>query len=432
MSKHEGKEEQLAKALRKAESVKAEIEAAEEAIATRSKLEEHIWYRVLCVTELLLESTRQGLKHPGILGLVDSILKPSLEQPSTVVQDKALRCLALYCLLDRTTKTVHDHIHVFLAHLDREGTDSALRTTSIKSLFDIGMLYGFAVLEEQQLVQRLSRYATDEAESSEMRGMVAEGFAKLFLMDQCHDAEMLGALLLLFFSPSTDGEVRLRQCLSVFFPAYAFSSHAHQALCARALVPAMRRILMADASSMVRKIDWSLFCKFGAHLTDSTLAQHTSAISSHEPSFHEQIALQMAFEMRGDERGFNQHWARALASFACRDPHVEGDAEATAARTRYVAKLLTAATAAAEDTHDKRARAWASKRVDTIKATLLASAGAKALVTKELLKEAADEAEEEVEVYLEQRKLELAQWRQAASGTAAAIYAQEDGMYARR
>ncbi len=59
VSQQQGNEQQMRKAHDKAVQLKREIEAASEAIATRSALEEHIWFRVLCVTELLLENTRQ-------------------------------------------------------------------------------------------------------------------------------------------------------------------------------------------------------------------------------------------------------------------------------------------------------------------------------------------------------------------------------------
>lgn len=405
VSQEKGLADQLRKAMAKAQAVKADVERADEAIATRSRLEEHIWFRVLCVTELLLENTRQGLKHPGILGLLEGILMPSLQQPSVVVREKALRCLAMYCLLDRTTNTVRAHVKIFLEYCRNDNVE--LRTTAAKSLFDIGMLYGFGALQEEQLIQTLSVYATDEAQPEDMRGLVVEGFAKLFLMDQCQDVDMLGSLLLLFFSPFTAGEIRLRQCLSVFFPAFAFSSRSHQSLCADALVPAMRRILLADPSSMLRKIDWSLFAKFGAHLLEPANARYDLIVGAEEPSWHEHVMLHMAYEMRGEEKSHNQFWARALAMFTCRDPTVADDAEATAARVRYVAKLLTAVTASAEETTDKRARQWAEKRAAAVKETLLAGAG-KQLVTRALLREVADEQEVEVEHYLEQRRAVVA------------------------
>ncbi len=138
---------------------------------------------------------------------------------------------------------------------------------------------------------------------------------------------MLCNLLLLFFSPATAAEVRLRQCLSVFLPAYAFSSRQHQvvrselcfvvilfthsvgqALCAEAVIPAMRRILMADPSSMLRKIDWSLFCKFAAHLIDTANAHYDVIASADAPSYQEQVMLRIAYEMRGEEKGHNQFW----------------------------------------------------------------------------------------------------------------------------
>jgi hypothetical protein len=400
ISLQKNEKEQAAKAERKAAAVKAELDAADESIATRSRLEEHIWYRILCITELMLENTKQGGRHPGLHSLLDGVLMPSLAQTSKVIRVKALRCLAMYCLLDRTTTTVHMHIKKFLDACQLGELEE--RLTAVKSLFDIGMLYGFKSLKEDDLISRLSKYVTDEAEDQQMRGLVVEGFAKLFLMGQCHDETMFGHLLMLFFAPSTGKDVRLRQCLSVFFPTFAFSLRANQALCAKAAIPTLRRLLLADPSSSFRKIDWSLFCKFVAHLTDPRHATYELVQNDSEPSWHEQIILDMAYEMRGPEKSFGQYWARAMAHFAPRDPHVSNDAEASAKRVRIVAKLHAAVIAAAEECSDKRAQQWTEKRAAAIQ-QVISNSKQKDAVTEELRRDVADEVEIEVDPFLEKR-----------------------------
>ena len=400
ISQQQGQKDNCAKAERKAAALKAELDTAEESIATRSRLEDHIWYRILCITELMLENTIQGGRHPGLHSLLEGVLMPSLALASPVIRGKALRCLAMYCLLDRTTTTVQRHIGTFLAATQAAELD--VRMTAVRSLFDIGMLYGFKSFQEDDLISRLSKYVTDEAEDQQMRGLVAEGFAKLFLMGQCKDESMLGHLLLLFFAPSTAKDVRLRQCLSVFFPTFAFSLRINQSLCARAAVPTMRRLLLADPASSFRKIDWSLFCKFVAHLTDARHATYHFVQDASEGSWHEQIMLEMAFEMRAPEKSFGPYWARALAHYAPRDPHVEGDPEATAARLRRVAGLQAAIVAATDECLDKRAKQWAEKRAASV-LQVIEGSHAKAALSEALEQEAADEMEVQVEQYLEQR-----------------------------
>jgi condensin complex subunit 3 len=400
ISTQQKQHEQAAKAERKALALKAELDAAEESIATRSRVEEHIWYRILCVTELMLESTKQGGRHPGLHSLLDGVLMPSLAQTSTVIRVKALRCLAMYCLLDRTTTTVHMHIKKFLDATQTGELEE--RLTAVKSLFDIGMLYGFKSVKEDDLISRLSKYVTDEAEDQQMRGLVVEGFAKLFLMGQCHDETMLGNLLMLFFAPSTGKDVRLRQCLSVFFPTFAFSLRVNQALCAKTAIPTLRRLLLADPSSSFRKIDWSLFCKFLAHLTDSRHATYDFIQNEAEPSWNEQIILDMAYEMRGPEKSFGQYWARAMSHYVPRDPHVNGKDEASAKRLYFVAKLHCAVLAAAEECTDKRAQQWTEKRAAAI-LQVVNSSKQKDNFTEVLRNEVSDEVEVEVETYLETR-----------------------------
>lgn len=57
-----------------------------------------------------------------------------------------------------------------------------------------------------------------------MRTAAVEGMAKLMLSGGVQSSALLSRLLLLWYNPLTEEDVRLRSCLGVFFPIYAFSS----------------------------------------------------------------------------------------------------------------------------------------------------------------------------------------------------------------
>ena len=60
--------------------------------------------------------------------------------------------------------------------------------------------------------------------------LAPQGFTKLLLTRRLRDATILQQLLLLYFHPATEGSSRLRQALSVFFPAFSFLAADNQAL----------------------------------------------------------------------------------------------------------------------------------------------------------------------------------------------------------
>jgi condensin complex subunit 3 len=85
-------------------------------------------------------------------------------------------------------------------------------------------------------------------ESDKVQSLICAGFAKLMLSGMIFDErvcillcassplglltgpQVLTSLALIYLSPDTAENQELRQCLSYFFPAYSYSSPAHQRL----------------------------------------------------------------------------------------------------------------------------------------------------------------------------------------------------------
>ena len=66
---------------------------------------------------------------------------------------------------------------------------------------------------------------------------------RAFALQEAEIARALADLLVTHFDPTTHSKPRLRQCLSVFFPAYAAASSSHQQHLARAFRRAARGAL---------------------------------------------------------------------------------------------------------------------------------------------------------------------------------------------
>lgn len=59
-----------------------------------------------------------------------------------------------------------------------------------------------------------------------MRSIVVEGLAKLLTFNRVHSPAVVRSVLFLYFHPDTAHLVRVRQCLSVFFPTFANAASA--------------------------------------------------------------------------------------------------------------------------------------------------------------------------------------------------------------
>ena len=68
---------------------------------------------------------------------------------------------------------------------------------------------------------------------------------RVSLLQEAERAKALGTLLVIHFHSATQDKTRLRQCLSVFFPAYAMASSSNKHDIARAFRRAARGALRA-------------------------------------------------------------------------------------------------------------------------------------------------------------------------------------------
>ena len=111
----------------------------------------------------------------------------------------------------------------------------------------------------EPLVARWFRFCTralGDLEDLELTASVAEGFAKTLFLDlltpvpRTRAEAVLAQLVVLFHHPATVRPPRLRQCLSVFFPAYVSGPHAraHIALLEAALPQVLRRCTRTDGT----------------------------------------------------------------------------------------------------------------------------------------------------------------------------------------
>lgn len=98
------------------------------------------------------------------------------------------------------------------------------RACALQIIFDLLFLYGRDYFSQTAAMEVVSSALCDEEET--IQNIAAEGFSKLFLHRVVSDEAILEGLFQLYFHPMTSGP--LKQCLSYFFQAFAFTSPGNQ------------------------------------------------------------------------------------------------------------------------------------------------------------------------------------------------------------
>nr|XP_030720163.1 condensin complex subunit 3 isoform X2 [Globicephala melas] len=162
--------------------------------------------------------------------------------------------------------------------------DVTIKISALKAIFDQLMAFGFQPFktkkikaiqsegaevnsneeqeskeseEEADTAKNVLKLLSDflDSEVSELRTGAAEGLAKLMFSGLLVSSRILSRLVLLWYNPVTEEDVRLRHCLGVFFPMFAYASRTNQECFEEAFLPTLQILANAPASSPLAEID---------------------------------------------------------------------------------------------------------------------------------------------------------------------------------
>ncbi|KAI9278371.1 nuclear condensing complex subunit [Phascolomyces articulosus] len=195
--------------------------------------------KCLSICKFMLERTEESLQDNSTLyGVLNELIVPSVQSKEAVLREEGLHCLGLCCTLD---KTLGHHNILLFAHCINNGHEQ-LQQKALMILFDLMMTYGVSTVETKlgglDELQKILESCVDH-DSAEIQGIAVEGLSKLMLTRMFKDEYTLKMMVLLYFFPTTFDNEKIQQCLSYFFPAYAYSSAENQNLLAGVTVSAL-------------------------------------------------------------------------------------------------------------------------------------------------------------------------------------------------
>lgn len=278
------------------------------------------WSTCLTIATMLLKTTTLTMRNPSLNGMIMKLIVPAVQNADPEVRNDALSALGMACLRNGSPALAQEHLKMFLIVLQLD--QDIIKQTVLRTLFDFVLLFGAdaftaavnsaatpdtaaddgssnssgdadpAAQGEATVMTLLQKYLHNSDE--QLRTIAVEGICKLFLLNHVARAGLFSELILLFFSPMTADDERLRQCLSLFFPAFAFSSTSHAMVMEDAFMPTVRRILCAPKTSPLRTVKPGNVIKFFVyHTSQSEGAGRTEG----EALVHESLAIKVLNEM---------------------------------------------------------------------------------------------------------------------------------------
>ncbi|EFP74365.2 hypothetical protein PGT21_033556 [Puccinia graminis f. sp. tritici] len=195
--------------------------------------------RCLEIVRSLLERVSGSIKdNTSMFGIVHELIVPAVRCKDTPIRERGLVCLGLCSLLDK--QIALDSFGVFVHQVQAAEID--LRIKVLKIVFDLLLQHGIDFLAEKghgpERVIEFLLYSLDQ-DSKDVQATAVIGISKLMLSGIITSSEVLQMLVLVYFSPETCDNQKLRQCLSYFLPVYCYCSSVNQRRMQSMMLPAL-------------------------------------------------------------------------------------------------------------------------------------------------------------------------------------------------
>ncbi|NXN28087.1 CND3 protein, partial [Nycticryphes semicollaris] len=277
---------------------------------------------MMCYELLKIMSLSKGI-DPTIKEIIESLILPGITNVHPAVRNMAVLCLG--CCTLQNKEFARQQLALLLQVLQIDNIK--VKLSALKAIFDQLMLFGIEPFkarksndaqsedaeistdncEEEEvtatvhsLLQLLSGFL--DSEFSELRTEAAEGIAKLMFSGRLISAKLLSRLILLWYNPVTEEDTRLRHCLGVFFPLYAYANRTNQECFEEAYIPTLQTLLNAPATSPLAEIDANNVSELLVDLTrpSGLKSQSKESQDYQDLTVHDNLAMKICNEILMD------------------------------------------------------------------------------------------------------------------------------------
>ncbi|XP_039920394.1 condensin complex subunit 3 isoform X1 [Hirundo rustica] len=276
---------------------------------------------IMCYEVLKIMSLSKGIS-PTINEIIQSLILPGVTNVHPAVRNMAVLCLG--CCTLQNKEFAQQQLPLLLQVLQIDNIK--IKLSALKAIFDQLMLFGIEpfktrrgndsqsesahigtengddkseTIEEEEsatvhsLLKLLSGFL--DSEYSELRTEAAEGLAKLMFSGRLISAKLLSRLVLLWYNPVTEEDTRLRHCLGVFFPLFAYANRSNQECFEEAYLPTLQTLLNAPETSPLDKVDISNVSELLVDLTrpSGLKCQSKKSQDYQELTVHDSLAMKI-------------------------------------------------------------------------------------------------------------------------------------------
>jgi len=304
---------------------------------------------LLIASSMLSRLKKKGLT-PTIMALKEQLMFEGVKNEDPFIRNEAVLCLGHLSLMSKDFATQHLILFLQVAQVDQE----LLQITAVKIIFDLFMMFGlqaFDVEPDKTVSEQVDETKEDEeegektvieetppeeqtvnndetttntavnnaaesvlgililfleSESPDLRTTVVEGLAKLLVSGRVLSAKILSRLIILWYNPITEDDIKLRHCLGVFLPVFSFENRSNLELVEECFLPVVKKIVNAPTTSPLSQVNVANVIHLLIQLTDVRRLAHYQNISNPQSAapldthVHDSLAIKICNEILSD------------------------------------------------------------------------------------------------------------------------------------
>ncbi|KAG6042202.1 hypothetical protein E4U41_003948 [Claviceps citrina] len=201
--------------------------------------------KCLYIVQCMLTHVVGNLKdNPDLVSMLNNLVVPAVRSHEAPVRERGLVCLGLCALLDRSL--AEENLGLFI-HFFSKG-HPALQITALHILTDILNVHGCQLMSSTPALLKVYMKAVKAgSKAPEVQAAAVVAASKLLLgrvvvqEEACE--ELLRALVVAYFDPTSATNQPVRQALNYFLPVFCYSRAAHQDLMRAVSLPALHSLL---------------------------------------------------------------------------------------------------------------------------------------------------------------------------------------------
>jgi hypothetical protein len=241
-------------------------------------------YHCLELAVCLLQDLDLKTLTPQLRSLCDNLILPNIGSVHEHIRLISVRALNLVCILKLELAQKYVPLLIEIINCDQK----PVIIEAFKALINVIMAYSLNKLVDdsntsmnggsdeqnanlvQEATSKILSVMTSllDYDDSEICTIAVEGFCKLYMTGHILSAKLFSKLVIMYYSPLTENDVKLRACLSAFLPQFSFFRSVNQLCVEESFMITLKCLMNAPADSYLCEIDLIKVIEILFHLTN--------------------------------------------------------------------------------------------------------------------------------------------------------------------